>query len=623
MEVQQHQGLEMAEVTSKLYDIIHPSPVSLKQLSAIAISLELWRLKVNEYRTSRKMDTFYPWSRHENTWIKKMLPDLPSTIYKTIEKVVSRFGKSLFSWMEDNDRKGFYSEYSHENYVLNDFDDFVCDYDGSIHYLRTAERMMRCTKFTPNMKFTIACLYFFEDDIRQIWPSVSDYMYLDEYGLRVDYIVFHECPQLYYWIARLTNELSRIPTGRDKTVDERMLGASVAYNRPSVEYFWNRIPLEKRMQACADVEFYNLVRFILPKLDDEQLDEFVNDWYADDLYTIFLNLYYDEWIVLRIWLHISKITNRRNFRKCIIRMFEIEYNGDDDNFDPEEWQYLCCQIWNHAPLNLKRSVIRVISSNSNWFDDIDIKWYYDYPNDNKINVDLLLTILQDASLKERNSFWRNCWSGLIEPVRGKDYLQRVIELCFGNEDEINQFKLNVMVKSEDVFEFCARLLEHACFEELNAFVSFCSPELQTAKNLKQQILQSVFFDEDYEFSPYIVCSFGELNEFVNDAFDNVDASIDFKNLLMSSSSVVKRLASIICSDEVTSKNFIEFIDTFVSTEEALKQIKMSLIDSLKEYVTTNNAYVRGDIFGKDEFNSILLWCLGSNERVEEFKLNCT
>ncbi|XP_065223481.1 uncharacterized protein LOC135847732 isoform X3 [Planococcus citri] len=633
MEVQQHQEVEMAEVTSKVYDIIHPTPVSLKQLSAIVISLEIWRRKINEYRTSQKLSEFDPGRlRKENTRMKTMLPDLPSTIYKMIEEVFSRFGYSMKIWRFHHYESGFCYQYSHENYVLEYFDDFVCDYDGSIHYARTAERMMRCEGFNSEMKFTVACTYFFENDIRQIWPSVSR-------NMNVDVIDFDEFPQLYYWICRLSNDLDKIETWGGETVDEKMLRACMPYNRPSIEYFWNRIPIEKQMRIPVGVgalSSSDFVRYILPKMDDQQLDKFFNDsWDGNKLYHLFLYLHCDEWMVLRTWLHIRNIIKESIFSNCIVSMLEYAYPQADDDPDecdevakwhefhePEKWEYLCCQIWNRTPLNLKQSAIRLISSDSTWIEDISnrlsVSEYYD---SNEIKVEFLLVILRDASLKERSSFWHISWISLINVVRSED-LQRMVQLCFKNDDEITQIKQNFLITNSGFLKFCVTLLEDAHFEKLNALVSFCCPESQAARNLKQRLLQSVFLDEDSEFSPGIVVGSADLKEFVNDAFDDVDASSDFKNLLMSSSSNMKSLSSIICDDYVSFEELTEFIGAFVSTEEALTQIKMSMIDSLKEYLTTN-VRTRKYSFAQNKFNSILLWCLGNNEHVEEFKSSLT
>ncbi|XP_065224507.1 uncharacterized protein LOC135848518 [Planococcus citri] len=519
----------------------------------------------------------------------------------------------MLSWANHHHEKGFCWDGS------KDFDDFVCDYDGCIDYARTAERMIRWEGFSSEMKFTVACMYFFEDDVRRIWPSVSA-------NMNVNLIDFDKCPAVYYWICRLTNKLDKIPNWEGETVDERMFEMSMPYNRPSIEYFWNRIPLEKQVQsAVAELSGYDFVRFVLPKLDDVQLDEFVNGGSRRRLYEVFLNLHSDEWTILRTWFHIRNIIKESNFTILIIRMLDVEdyFSFADEHFSSGEWEDLCCQIWKHAPLNLKRSTIRVFSSDNSWIAAINIHDCGDC-DCQKMNIDLLLTILQDASLEERNLFWRNCWSCFIKPLQSKD-LQRVIVLCFENEVEINQFKRNVMVKSEDVFQHCVSLLKDLHLKELNAFVSFCCPKSQAAKNLKQRILQSAYLGEDCKLSDRIFDSFignlafiAELDEFVDDAFDNYDLSADFKNLFMSSTSFLRRLSSIMCKCHVSLDKLTKFIDTFVSSREVLTQVKMRLIDSLKEYGTTNAIHR----FYMSDLDKILPWCLGSNEGVEEFKLNC-
>ncbi|XP_065223506.1 uncharacterized protein LOC135847741 [Planococcus citri] len=611
MEVQHHQEVEMTQVLSELYDIFHPTPVPLKQLSAIAISLQIWRYKVNEYRIGGKLKEFDPCSlRKDNTWMKTMLPDLPSSVYKTIEEVISRFGHSMEFWRIEHYERGFCFQYSDENHVLEDFDDFSCDYDGSIDYARTAERMMRCERFNSKMKFTVACMYFFENDIRRVWPSVSRNMNLDG-------INSYECPQLYYWDCLLTNKLHLIPTGTNAFLDERVFRMCMPCNRPSVEYFWNRVPVEKQVQrAVAQLNGYDFVRFILPKLNDQQLDEFVNNTDVHDLYKVFISLHCDEWVVLRTWYYIRNIIKESNFTNLIIRMFAYEYNVRDKYFDREKWPYLSCQIWNHATPNLKRSVIvRVISSDSSWFNGI--RMAANYSDYNKVNVELLLTTLQDASLKERNLFWRNCWDRLVDETLVGEDLQRVIELCFENEDEINQFKQNVLVKSEDFFKLCVRLLECALFKKLNSLVRFCCPESPAACNFREQVLQSVFLDGHWNLTGKHVHKVDEFNDFVKDVSSN------FKNRFISSPSFMEQLLFLLSNEfqHVYSHMIIKFIDTLVTTEDTVMQAKMNLIDALKAYLKKYTCK-RGDTFRDLEFDSILLWCLGSNERVEEFRLNC-
>ncbi|XP_065223931.1 uncharacterized protein LOC135848084 [Planococcus citri] len=619
MEIGQSQELEMTEAAPKVYDIIHPTPVSLKELSAMAISLELWRYKVNEYRTGRKLEKLNSYRlRIGNTRRKSILPDLPSTIYETIEFFFSKFVSSVLPWLFEHYKQVF-SCFSHENYVLEYFDDFVCDYDGSVHYVRTAERMMRCELLTKMMKFTIACTYFFEDDIRRIWPSVSRHL------MNVDLINFYSSPQLYYWICRLTNQLCKMPNSTRPwfsdtrlTVDERMFDAHMPYNRPSLEYFWNRIPVEKQMERAQHLDGLDFVRFILPKLNDSQLDKFVNNTRSNrgGFHSLFRYRPCEDYtIVLKIWSYIrsKNIMNKSTFTDIAVNLMRNNFHNCVE-FDHKDWEYVCGEIWNDTPLDFKQSVIRHISSESEWLENMTATFDY---HRNQIHVEFLLLILQDASIKERNLFWRNCWSPLIEAVRTKD-LQRIAQLCFKSHNEITQFKQNCMINSEVVLQVCVSLFYNARFDELNAFLSFFHPESesQTARNFKEQILESAFLGENCRLSALIIYKIEEFIDIVK------DVSTDFKNLLISSPLLLKSLSSIICADLVSSKTVIKFIDTLVSTEETVMQVKMSLTGFLKERIMAKKAHKRALILRGDMINSILLWCLGSDEGVDEFISTC-
>ncbi|XP_065223538.1 uncharacterized protein LOC135847767 isoform X1 [Planococcus citri] len=611
----------MTEAAPKLYDIIHPTPISLKELSAMAICLELWHHKVNEYRTGGQLKEFQRYIIYNiATWIKSTLPDLPSTIYETIEKFLTRFVDSFRHWQHEHHKQVF-GWNSHENYILQDFNDFACDYDCSIHYVRTAERMMRCEGFDAEIKFKIACMYFFEDEIKRIWPSVSNH-------LSVELIHFILSPQLYYWVCRLTNQLGKILTQNSETVDEKMYAEAMPHNRPSMEYFWNRIPLEKRIMLEYGT-FYNtdFVRFILPKLEERQLDELVNDGIS--FYTLFRYRHFDEEVViLRTWSYIKNIMKEDTFADLVVRLIEIEKCGNEDDeewekpIDDEKWEYLSSEIWNDTPLNLKQSAIRLISSESDWLENMNIMVEEHYSN--QIRLEFLLLILQDASSKERASFLHNCWCTLIKAILINDF-QRMVQLCFKNDYEITRFKQNFIINSEVVRQVGAWLLRRICFwwffDELNALVSFCYPEFQAARNFKEQILQPVCLGEDYQLSRRIVSKIEVFGDFVK------GVSANFKNRLMSSPSFMKDLSSVICDkdiwdEEISLKILTEFSEILASTEEALIHFKMSLTDSLKEYLITSARRNRDDLFSKEEFNWILLWCLGSSEVVEEFKLTC-
>ncbi|XP_065224241.1 uncharacterized protein LOC135848288 [Planococcus citri] len=611
----------MAEINSGVYDIFHPSPVSLKDLSAIAVSQEIWRCQVIKICScDDTLEEFDP--AVENISLETVLPDLPSTIRDLIDKYVTKFGFSLSYWLQSHHDRVFYFHYGQHNRVLKHFKAFVCDCSGLIHYIRTAERMMRCNRFDAHRKFIIACTYFFEDDIRRLWPLVLNEMNLS-------FFHFSKSPHLYYWICCLKNELDKIPTSRwDNCVDEVMLTKTMTHNRPSVEYFWNRIPTESRIRKACSIfqsDVQSFVRYILPKLNDQQLDKFVNESSFDLMRSLCQNAWYDKDFILSTWMQIRDIIKESTFTNEVTNVLQsenrdimlfrsnnifINYNDQDDCFR-KNWFDLCCEMWNSAPQMLKRSAIEEITSNNNLFVSLP-EWDLDYkPPPQPKDFKFLSTFLSSATYEKRRTFWSDCWKHLIKGTRCRDF-QKIMNLCFESEDEIIQFKENVMANSEEFLQICDSFLRELHVDELNEFVSLSRPEIQAARIFKQNLLQSVFFGQRPEFSQKIIARSTEFNDFINEAYNDTDLSLQFKNQLISSSLVQKMLTQTALL--VPIEKFAEFMDAFVTNEQSLQQIKKRIVNELGDEVGCGVVFLSA-------VSSLASWCLEDEEQASQFMMN--
>ncbi|XP_065217647.1 uncharacterized protein LOC135843629 [Planococcus citri] len=636
MEVDHRQEFEMDEVPSGVYDIFHPTPISLKELSAIAISLEIWRGRLHEYRQSGKLNSeFLP--HKERFSLKSMLPDLPSAIYNTIEEYLSVFGYSLGHWMSYHFEDVLLYRYKHKNHILEHFDNFVCEYDGNIDYVRTAKRLMCCDRYSEVEKFIIACTYFFEDDIRRIWPSVSSKIDLTETRFRspsvgpertmyLDALDYDHCPLLvYYWICRLTNQLQKIPTVQNTTIDETMFDACIPHIRPAVVYFWNRIPSEKRLEKAEEVFGYStesFARFILPIMDDQLLDKFAGGSGGFVIRNLLNNFPRAKRLVLGTWLYIRNIIGEISFVFLVLQMLQI----GSQYYQRVNSEFFFRELWNIVPLHLKRSLIRNISSSM--LEDLAVGdddhhcGHADCLEDGdgdtlRIRADFLLIILEYATLEERTAFWRNCWNHLITLIRSDDlqHLQRIIKLCIEDDDEISRFKRNVLAESDLVQKRCVSYLTNADFDILNTFVSFCFPELLTARTFKQQLLQLAFLGENCPFNSRIVRGLDVFNEFIDEAYQDADSSTDFKNKFVSSPSNQLRLCELTCSGEVSLKELVKFIHSLGSTEQTVSQIKVRMRDYLEKQFGRTRSCNRIKLMGS-RYLPISSWCSEQTEESE-------
>lgn len=52
----------MTEIVSNLYDLIYPSPMTLKEIASGAVAVELWRWELNQYSVKNNLNMFEPGS---------------------------------------------------------------------------------------------------------------------------------------------------------------------------------------------------------------------------------------------------------------------------------------------------------------------------------------------------------------------------------------------------------------------------------------------------------------------------------------------------------------------------------------------------------------------------------
>ncbi|XP_065204476.1 uncharacterized protein LOC135834500 isoform X13 [Planococcus citri] len=601
----------MTEIVSNVYDLIYPSPATLKELSCHSLVTGLWRWEVRNHTNNDFEEFISRLDIHRN-----LDPNIPTPVRRIINEYTNRFISSTGQWSAYH-HENVFSDRSDITSILFNFCDFVCDRDGSIHYARTARKMMMCDRLSDDEKFRIACMYCFEDDIRRIWPSVSEKLDLNE-------IEFDHSPELFYWFCMLRNEPNRIPNPGDDLIDDLMLQSCLSQHWSSVEYFWNRICAENRLFEAINLsrdDKESFVRFMLPKLSDQLLDSFVRERGTDLIYALVTNSH-DKFYALPTWIYIRNKMNEDNFTD-LMELFmhdETHYHIAEDALNEnsvelggwsstEEETLLSCEIWSNSPDEWKRSAVRNILTQDHLFirDSIRPAEYRE--------IRFLLTLLLDASFKDRNDFWKTNWRDLIVDTRGKD-LHRIMKLCFKDENDIAEFKETIMSDYERISACCIRVLGLGYFEQVNDILIFCCPDAEKRMDLTQRLLQSCISDESFVLKIRDFSKFELMNDFINDAVDNAEVAADFKNRIISLCSIEDVLYQCIhLGCEYSSDNFTRFVDTFVSNEEVTNSLKQRVL----EYV--RNRLLEGHIgnISADDLQKILIWCLGNEEEVTVFK----
>ncbi|XP_065223060.1 uncharacterized protein LOC135847456 [Planococcus citri] len=409
-----------------------------------------------------------------------------------------------------------------------------------------------------------------------------------------------------------------------------------------INYLWKFMTFEMQMRIAKAVFRRNRECFascILPKLNDLQVEKFFNEKDSELMGDLMNDFSRDEELIFHAWTCIIKAMNGSTFTNLVMNKLRTEAGyscfSRYGHQELKKWSQRFCELWNSAPHHLKRLAIVDISSDlklticrqDEWVRtrasvDIscDVEFMLCRLRTRATCCEFLLSILSDFTLEERQSFWRNCWKNFMLNKNARD-LQRIMEVCFEHEnDGMIKFKENVIAESENLQLRCISLLSRANFDELDVLVNFsCSFSAETAKLLKQRLLQSSFIGERSEFCCTHIVHCEEFDTFINNAYGSVDLANDFKHQLVSSSNNLGRMLDRVRLPEFSYEALRKFIETFVSNEQILQLVKSSIIDHLKERAIRRSSIK--DDYSERSFDQFLLWCLGSNEQlmVMEFK----
>ncbi|XP_065213593.1 uncharacterized protein LOC135840817 [Planococcus citri] len=598
---------KMAEVLTDVYDILFPSPPPLKEIAAISIAFGLWRQEINSHRIKNILNQL---NLEQDILSSDSLPRTPATIISFIKIYIRKVGLSIKQWLDshgESKRKIFGRE------ILNDFIDFVEDFDGSIHYVKTARRLVLCDRIDKILRFKIACWYCFEDDISQIWPSVSNDVNLTK-------VSSSPIPLPHYWICKLKDKLYRLPRSNRAIQLEEEIFRNNFHVRSSMEYFWNHLDVASRMRIAKapPVNFVKIFsRYLLPKFNELELDEFAKEQGYRFIATLLSckstsnDFFQSRALYFRaMWVLVRNRMNGERIFRLIRRIARMQC----DLIIPIDTS-VYCELWNTIPDNVKPEVIQAISKGDSLFRS---GYYFEYTDvvhiiHNSGLLDFLFTMLSDASIDEKNQFWNNNWRKMMN-VMDSTQLNKLLGLCFDNdENKIAEFKTTTLSAWENIRGRCSKLLNYQRFEELNDFLSYCYPDDQARKTVAVNLLVEDFkltYDSFKKISPLLI-------DFINDAYDDVNLATDFRTQFLFSPSSVETFRAFTHSYSLENFHHIMLvIDILAPSEQIARDFKKLHIFPMFEPKLRAGSLV---VSAEGEFLNFLRKCLGSDEEIARFK----
>ncbi|XP_065213605.1 uncharacterized protein LOC135840818 isoform X11 [Planococcus citri] len=596
--------MKMAEVPSNVYDLLFPSPPTLKEIVSISIAGQLWRQEIDTHRTKNTLNQL---NLQQNILSSNSSPHIPSSILSQIETAVNKFGPSIQEWLLHHE-KLFKKE------IFNDFIDFVEDFDGSIHYVRTAKRFVLCDRIDKILRFKIACQYCFEDDILRIWPLVSAHIDLRD-------IPFHEYPTLFYWICQLQHQLYKLPQPNSTNPNLSTVVQIFLYEHyhvwSHVEYFWHRLDPQSRMRFATGSRLAKIFcRYLVKTFDEVELEKIANFYGCEIIATLLAKLLQrngnEDLYALSVWTFLKNKMNGDRFITLIRRIIEDLCNICHSQYrtvdDISAYAELCAS----APFHLKQLAIQNILQDQTLF---KLTFYVEYsgnPVNGSVLFKFLFTLLSDAVIEDRSKFWNTFWSRLL-PLLGTAQFDQLMTLCFNNDEtEIVKFKLNSLCKVQNVRKKCLILLKNKHFEELNNFLNYCIPDEKKRRKIRVRLMKDLNVNNKDIKNPSTASS---LNDFINDVYDDVNAAAVFKTQLLSSPSTVTTLQQV--SQEGNFYQALRFIDALAPSQQIAFDCKrLNVFSIFQQNLHSGYCLFR---FEENQFSNFLLECLGNDGEITRFK----
>lgn len=577
----------------RLYDLFHPAPAALKKICATKVAIKLWRQEIIKRRANGTLDKLV-FDRNIQTNIMEFPPpfeDLPTVllVIPTIDKHINIFRLSIKNWLSYHITNGFLP-----TKVLHKFDDFVGDFDGDIDYRRTAQQMILCDGISRVDKFKFACLYCLENDIVKIWPSISSRIDLNE-------INFYKFPQLFYWICRLRNQLYKIPIPGDlvKFVNAALLFRIISSKHAHwscLEYFFDRVASVKRM-PCVKYIFASFpqlfYRYVLAKLDKEELEEFQKSNRTEMWWYIYQTISWRSHYATAVWTYVKPLTTESYFihlfQQMIVHQTDIHYLA-------------CFEIWKLIPDDFKQSTIKNVLLKDSLFREDG----RNNPEPAK-KFSFILAAMSEASYEERGVFWDKHWCDLM-PALGTSDFRNLMTLCFKNENDSLLYRETVMANYEKIGKFCVKLFMGAHIDKLNEFIKLVCPGEQRVRDVRLRLL-----GENFSINLKHLKKPDELDQLINDAFNDTDRAIEYKNQLLS-----KPMNMINFESFVTNGYFClirNFIDKVIPSKRVVMDFKKAILPIYKQYLLDGNFLKTTN----QEYIHFLRWLVASDDEVVAFK----
>ncbi|XP_065219516.1 uncharacterized protein LOC135844958 isoform X9 [Planococcus citri] len=572
-------------------------PSSLQTLAASRIVERLW---LTRYVVQAGYDHGCwkaGWPKSLRKWSMFSCRDMfavPPMITDIIDEYIFMLGNEIQIW-EDNLRKAVLqtSEHTVRNKVLvkllaKCFECVIFKPNGDICFRSSARKILMLEELDIVRKFRIACQFCLENEIRQMWPSVSEMRN-----------VFGNYTLIRYWENTLRNNL----VAREPIVVEQLADSVQQANWAAFEYFWEMLSEERQtLEAItiAETHDFDTLKRVLMKLNEKQVREVCGQC-AD---RIFIKLISNEEFssyAIPLWTYIKNLIPDPVFERTLHSLWRKVFNPEGSELTKLTLNNgLLRELWSGAPESVKLVFV------SELFANLDSN----FRNVRNYDLTFMFELLENVDEQSKKKIWSNNWHKLIIRANTADLKKLKQWFSVHDDDKIDlsgESNLSKLKTLSDYFNF---FVNDGLYSELCECLSLIARDPTRLETLSREIifanLPHISACDDEELA--------KLHSFINSTSSNPESAFKFIEEFVSNAECLTWIYSRL--DEYCFEDVVNLSIRFPTSEKNLAEVKRGFLT----YCFGNFAF--GHIMGFDgrKFNEFLSWCcVGEEKAMVEMK----
>lgn len=438
-----------------------------------------------------------------STWANEL--PVPTSISEHIGKYLAKMQTEIKDWVSYHHQQVFFNNKS-EKYIYYHVYNIVWYCNGTINYKKTAKSLLDSLRLSEVEKYYLLCTYCMKEEIERLSPSLFDNNVIDR-------VEFSSYPLIFYWNCYFRNELDKIITNPNESIDIYMIKRLRVDNWPAKEYFFDHLSSDEQILiAIWLIDNFGLkyLKLILMKLDESQRLRVYMDK-SVKIITIYAQTGVNYEDVLTTWFEVRNLITSNQF----VTIFKKILGVPNYIILNDVWISACDEFKRHLFSCPDQDEI-VENALRLWISDRDNDFFFTMMQEASTNLKLNIT--------KRRYFLQVCEKFISEDEL--KLLERLLNLCFSDTQELAQYKQ--YLTNEDFFgNCCIGLITNDKLPMLEGLFSSFFPNPEESARFKRDLTRKEYFHRRCTVLMY-EHEFSSLERLFNVCLPNIQESVKFK-----------------------------------------------------------------------------------------------